>query len=357
MSHKRILVVDDKEDNLYLMRALLGGNGYVLQEARHGAEALELARKTPPDLIITDILMPVMDGFALCRECKKDPALQTIPLVFYTATYTDERDRDFALSLGAARFIVKPEEPEAFIQTIREVLDAPQELEPVAEEPAEEKVFLKQYNETLIRKLESKTEQLKQANRELRQQLAELEQSERKLRENEQRYREIFNATSEGIFIQEVNTGRILDVNNSVLRLYGYSSKDDVLRTNIVALSADIPECSQVEVTRYIRNATEQGPQQFEWMAKRSDGSLFPVEVTLRYSYILGRGCILAVVRDITEHKRTNAERDRQLDELRRWQAVMIDNSERNQTLKREVNELLARLGEPPRYSSQGQMG
>ena len=59
-------------------------------------------------MIITDILMPVMDGFTLCREWKKDNRLKRIPLVFYTATYTDPKDREFAMNLGAESFIVKP---------------------------------------------------------------------------------------------------------------------------------------------------------------------------------------------------------------------------------------------------------
>ena len=116
-----ILVVDDNEQNLYQLQVLLGGNGYQVVTAANGAEALAKARQNPPDLIVSDILMPVMDGFALCREWKKDERLQAIPFVFYTATYTDERDREFALSLGAERFLVKPEEPEVFMRTIREV--------------------------------------------------------------------------------------------------------------------------------------------------------------------------------------------------------------------------------------------
>jgi hypothetical protein len=116
-----ILIVDDNEMNLYQLQVLLGASGYQVVTAANGAEALIAARQNPPDLIVSDILMPVMDGFALCHEWKKDERLRQIPFIFYTATYTDERDRKFALSLGAEQFLVKPEEPEVFMRTIREV--------------------------------------------------------------------------------------------------------------------------------------------------------------------------------------------------------------------------------------------
>src|SRR5262245_42100037 len=107
---KKILIVDDQERDLYLLKTLLGAHGYQVVEAVNGAEALRFATANPPDVIISDILMPVMDGFSLCREWKKDEELRDIPFVFYTATYTDPKDEEFALSLGAARFIVKPVE-------------------------------------------------------------------------------------------------------------------------------------------------------------------------------------------------------------------------------------------------------
>lgn len=119
MSAHRILVVDDKEENCYLLRVLLENAGFAVAEAAHGAEALELARREPPVLAISDILMPVMDGFALCREWRRDAALRAIPFTFFTATYTDGRDRDFALSIGADDFIVKPQEPEALVERLR----------------------------------------------------------------------------------------------------------------------------------------------------------------------------------------------------------------------------------------------
>lgn len=64
----KILIVDDREDNLYMLEILLKGNGFAVERAREGNEALGLARKSRPDLVISDILMPGMDGFALCSE-------------------------------------------------------------------------------------------------------------------------------------------------------------------------------------------------------------------------------------------------------------------------------------------------
>jgi len=184
----RILIVDDRDENLYLLRTLLRGHGYDVEEACHGAEALARARQTQPDLVISDILMPVMDGFALCREWKKDERLKAIPFIFYTATYTHDSDRDFALGLGAERFIVKPEEPDALLANIRDTLKKAESrptphAEATADTPTrtrtgetpgqDESIFLKQYNAALIRKLESKMEQLERANSALKQELVE----------------------------------------------------------------------------------------------------------------------------------------------------------------------------------------
>ncbi|MDD5676507.1 MAG: response regulator [Kiritimatiellae bacterium] len=195
-----ILIVDDNEQNLYQLQVLLTAKGYLVVTAADGAAALVKARKTPPDLIISDILMPTMDGFALCREWKKDDRLRSIPFIFYTATYNDERDREFGLSLGASRFIVKPEEPDVIIQTIQEVLNQVRhppaaQLHPVANAPArapieasqqDETGYLQQYNSVLIRKLESKMQQLEQINGALEQSLDELKRTEEELRKSNQ---------------------------------------------------------------------------------------------------------------------------------------------------------------------------
>ena len=181
----KILIVDDNEQSLYMLKVLLEGRGYEVVSAANGAEALDKARRDPPDVIITDILMPVMDGFTLCREWKKDGVLKAIPFVFYTATYTDPKDEEFAFSLGAERFIVKPVEPDVFVEMLREVIREAEAGRLVApREPVEEEaVFFREYNEALIRKLEDKMVQLKEANRALKRDIAKRKRAEEALRE------------------------------------------------------------------------------------------------------------------------------------------------------------------------------
>ncbi|OGO03945.1 MAG: hypothetical protein A2Y72_04750 [Chloroflexi bacterium RBG_13_53_26] len=166
---KKALIVDDNEQNLYLLQTMLTGQGYDVMMAENGVKALESARSDPPDIIISDILMPVMDGFALCREWKKDEGLKDIPFVFYTATYTDSKDEDFALSLGAERFVVKPSEPDNFLTMMREVTETHQAGKRVAPRAPtkDEGVYYKEYNRTLVRKLEDKVLELKWAHRRL----------------------------------------------------------------------------------------------------------------------------------------------------------------------------------------------
>ena len=176
----QVLIVDDQEQNLYLLQVLLGTYGYAVRSARNGIEALEMARREAPDLIITDILMPGMDGFSLCRAWMADEHLRRVPLVFYTATYTDAQDEAFALSLGAARFIVKPAEPDAFVEAVRQVLanHAAQRLAPDEEPRPTDEPFYQQYNHALIRKLEAKMVQLEEANRALERDIAERKRAE-----------------------------------------------------------------------------------------------------------------------------------------------------------------------------------
>lgn len=175
----KILIVDDKPENLYMLESLLKGVGYEIISARNGAEALGLARKEIPCMIISDILMPIMDGYTLCREFKRDVDLQKVPFILYTATYSDNKDEEFALSLGADRFILKPADPDKFLQIVQEVLQevTTKKIKPKAPPEQSDLVVLKEYNAVLIRKLEDKMLQTKENEKQLIKFIKELEEN------------------------------------------------------------------------------------------------------------------------------------------------------------------------------------
>jgi len=153
---RRVLIVDDIAENRYLLETILKAGGYDVVSTGNGAEALAAAKAAPPDLLVTDILMPVMDGFELCRLWRADEQLRRIPLVFYTATYTDSKDEALARTLGADRFLVKPLAPDVLLEAIHEVLESPRTETPAADAGE----VLQGYSEALFGKLQRKVVQL-----------------------------------------------------------------------------------------------------------------------------------------------------------------------------------------------------
>ena len=152
-----ILIVDDQEENRFLLSSLFTGSGHTVGEAPNGKKALELLEEGSYDLVISDILMPVMDGYQLCREIRAHSRLRALPFVFLTATYLDEKDEMFALKLGADRFFRKPFDPRMFVQEITILMEEVKNGKQRRPEPsADEKEILTLYNERLIHKLEAK---------------------------------------------------------------------------------------------------------------------------------------------------------------------------------------------------------
>ena len=157
----KILIVEDNSDSRTLLAKQLRSYGHEVTAAANGAEALQQALKETPDMLVTDILMPEMDGYRLCHEWKQNDRLKDIPVVFYTATYTSDEDERFALSLGGS-YICKPTEPAVLVDKLAEIFEkartgasAPSETVPLA--PS---LFLTEYNKRVVAKLEDKMAQL-----------------------------------------------------------------------------------------------------------------------------------------------------------------------------------------------------
>jgi response regulator RpfG family c-di-GMP phosphodiesterase len=140
--------------------------GYETDLAEDGAQALEHARREIPHIVLSDVLMPVMDGYQLCREWRADPDLAQVPLVFYTANYTSPEDEAFAYSLGADRFLLKPMDPIDILREVDVLLALRGDESYSVRAPAEETEtdVLREYNARLVSKMELQVLELTKAN-------------------------------------------------------------------------------------------------------------------------------------------------------------------------------------------------
>jgi PAS domain S-box-containing protein len=296
----KILISDDLEENRYLLQALLQGHGHEIISAVNGEEALRMARQEMPDLIVTDILMPVMDGFTLCRECKKDANLSSIPLIFYTATYTDEENKGFGLGLGAVRYLIKPLEPDELIGIVNEVLEESDRAgeRQAVKEIGNETSYLREYNETLFRKLQARMAQLEVANGQLREQLSERRNAEMKLR---RLYAAIQNA-AECVAIGD-DQGRIEYSNPAFEKITGFS-KDETVSLNPELMTSGIHDES------FYRELWQAISSEKSWTGhltkKYGDGEKLELDIAISPIHDTSQdgGGFVLIMRDVTVQKR-----------------------------------------------------
>ena len=154
-----ILIVDDNATSLALLREQLESGDYTVLEALNGLEALEVMKRKTIDLVLSDILMPKMDGYRLCHLIRHDDRLKNIPLIFYTGTYTSPSDEKFALELGADKFMEKTASRELLLAAVREVLEKPVLQRGTVREIGVGEV-LQEYSERLVAKLKEKNDEL-----------------------------------------------------------------------------------------------------------------------------------------------------------------------------------------------------
>jgi len=168
---------------------------------------------------------------------------------------------------------------------------------------------------------------------------------EEKLHESEANYLTIFDEANDAIFLHDPETGKILDVNKQVCKMFGYI-KEEALNLDIGSISSCEPHFTQQDALELIRKSCSQGPQVFEWKAKKKNGQLFWVEVNLKLVKLLGKDRVLAVVHDITERKQLYEIFDRKQKNLEAiFDAasvgmMLLDN----QGIIKRVNDVLAKL-------------
>lgn len=285
---RKVLIVDDDSENLYYLESLFKGHGLGVIAAANGREALDRARSDLPDAVVSDILMPVMDGYSLCREWRGDERLKAIPFIFYTATYTEPKDEEFALSLGADRFVLKPQEPDVLMGILEEVWRSPR---PAVERTAGDTEFFRQHSEILSKKLEKK--------------IKDLEARTRELQAVEESFRLAFENMSDVIFVIGRDL-KFIDISPSIEKVLGYERQEFIGHSVAEMRRFLAPESLHLVLknTRRVLGG-ERFTASYEFVAK--DGTARYGEVSssplTRNGQIVG---LISVARDITE--RTQAE-------------------------------------------------
>ncbi|GJL65568.1 MAG: hypothetical protein NPIRA05_05390 [Nitrospirales bacterium] len=290
----KILIVDDKRESLFLLEQMLATSGYDVTTATNGTEALAILSSQACELIISDILMPVMDGFQFCKKVKDDTKLKAIPFIFYTATYTDEKDEKFALSLGADRFIRKPSEPDEFLRHIKDITEKIKvKPDKSADRPScvlEDTEVLQLYNERLVNRLEKK--------------LVELEREKTERKRGETRQSELLRmleASLNELYVFHFESLKFIEVNSGARENLGYSIQELSCLTPLDLMVEFSPDSFE-KLLNPIR--TGEGKRiQFTSIHRRKNGTLYPVEVYLERSTSESLPVFMAIVLDITERK------------------------------------------------------
>jgi PAS domain S-box-containing protein len=263
----KLLIVDDHESNLKLLRAQLEAKGHAVVEAGNGVEALQLLETERVDGVISDILMPQMDGYRLCMEIRKSKRHRAIPLLLYTATFNSSADRALAKASGADAYLVKPTPTQAILDALQAAANQPHA--DTTGNPADEiaSPVLQQYNRTLVRKLEKKCQDLEIASDELAQ--------------AEARLSGLVESSMDGIIAIDKEQ-RIVLFNPAAGRIFNCLPAEAIGRP----LNDFIPQKFRQEHTTDIHAFSHAPPTGRhmggrEVWGLRSDGSEFPIEVSI----------------------------------------------------------------------------
>jgi len=320
-----ILIVEDSQVEAELLRRVLARAGYRVTLARNGEDGLQTLREHPSALVMSDIQMPLMNGFQLCRAIKQDDALRNIPVILLTML-SEPEDIIEAIKVGADSYLTKPFVEDIMLEHVRSMLINPINR-PRREEPQTEQIeyngrhhAIKADNQQILNLLLSVYRNTLAQNREMlntRVQLNLLNESldqkvqERTaaLQESEIRIRTILN-TALDAFISIDSAGLVTGWNAEAARLFGYS-REDVIGRNLSGLI--IPPAYRDAHLRGLKQFSEtgQGPfvgERVEVTAMRSDKTEFPAELSVTTIRQGQHYFFNAFVRDITERKQAESK-------------------------------------------------
>ncbi|MFO7832196.1 MAG: response regulator [Desulfuromonadaceae bacterium] len=297
-----ILIVEDDPDSRLMMQSLLESAQHEVTSVPNGQRALISMRKQQPDLIISDIMMPEMDGFELCYTVKHDNQLRHIPFIFCTATYVDSADERLALQLGAERFMLKPIEPQDFLNVVTEFTpqnrSSRSSSRKVVQSTLKHADFLHQHHPRINHKLDKKIRELEMLRR-------------------------LIDISNDAFFVIREDDGSFEYVNGRACERLGYT-RDELMNLSVLDIVVDFP--TMEEWYRHVETMRLSPAAVFESAHIRKDGSYLPVEVSVMHDQSGGKTPLIsAVARDITERqlaKKRQEKLEAQLSQARTMEAL-----------------------------------
>lgn len=319
-----ILMVEDSPVQAELLRRALEGAGYQVVTASNGAEGLALAKTNRPAAVVSDINMPVMDGYAMCQAIRREAALKDTPIILLTML-SDTADVIHGLNAGADAYLTKPYNIPSLLARLASLLAFPPPAPPAAERRKVEMRldgvthWVDAHGPRMLNLLVSTYENAVRQNRELaatQQALEDLNQQlEQKVAEktaaitaSETRYRRLFEAARDGILLLDAHSGQIVDVNPFMIELLGYT-REQYLGKKLWEIgpfkdtAAAQAAFDELQKKKYVR---------YEGLPLSSaDGRDIDVEFVSHAYQVNGGEVIQCNIRDITERKRAEAELQR----------------------------------------------
>ncbi len=296
----KVLIVDDNPDDRKVLRYMAEGHGLEVVEAEDGMEGLQKVIDDLPDLIISDVLMPEMDGFQFLWWLRKEPQFKTIPFVFYSASFKGEEDIRLAESLGANAYLIKPLDPNEIWSKIKDLLDE-EKLAPSlsVELPEEDSQFLKHYGRVVATKLEKKV-------RELERTLEERSRVEETLRESQKFIRNILDSVGEGFLVIDRDY-KVISVNRAFCEMVNLPEEQTKGRLCHELLRGAFQPCFESGRECPVRGTFETGkPYSVVHSYDAGGGNLSHIE--LRSFPITddagGVVSVIEIINDITEKRR-----------------------------------------------------
>jgi two-component system cell cycle sensor histidine kinase/response regulator CckA len=275
-----VIVVEDSAPDRDLLATLLKYAGHTATLCADGQAGLDLIKKVKPDLVVLDLITPGIDGYELARAIRANPATHSTPIILQTAHYLEGEVRRIAAQIGIQQIMIKPFEPQAFLDVVAKTLLDRGQVPPRADANSDTEFHI---------------EHLRLVSAKLAEKVTELEATRQELDRTATAYQLLFRAQPEAAWVFDLGTLRFIEVNDAAIQRYGYS------RADFLAMTIMDINCPEVEPkSSPLLHLEESGPR----LHRKKDGTVIDVEILTHDVNYRGQRSRYVMAQDMTEKRK-----------------------------------------------------